>query len=310
MLLALHVAPDPDCAASVLAMDLFLRRLGKKTKIISYSPIPPDLCTLSGLEKVEILDFGKVDFHRFDLFIALDSFSQKMITRGSFPRRFPNGFRIINIDHHLANSRFGHYNYVAKASATAELIYDLFNLWKVKIDKALAEILLAGIVSDSGCFQIAGTQAKTLRTCADLTDKGAVLFDNVVNYFRSYSLKTLKYWSRILDNMRLDDSGLFVWSVFSQADKEELAIQPVDIKEAASLFAPVVKGTEFGIILNEETETLTRGSLRARTDFDVSRIAVELGGGGHKGAAGFSLNLPLEEAEKKVLETVRKYIKN
>ncbi len=310
ILLALHVSPDPDSAASVLAMDLVLKRMRKKTQIISYGQLPAGILAFPGIEKVETADFSRLSLADFDLFIALDCAQKRMITRSVWPERLPAGFKIINIDHHLTNDKFGRINLVSLVSSTAELVYDLLRLWEVKIDQKLASLLFWGIVSDTGCFQYPNTRPQTLRTAADLIEGGASLNDCVLQEFRSYSFKTLKYWGRILDNMQMDESGRFVWSKITQAETRELGVRPTEIMAAASLFAPIILGTEFGIILHEEAEDLTRGSLRSRAEFDVSRLAQELGGGGHQQSAGFSLSLPLAEAEKKILETARKFIKN
>ena len=308
ILLALHVSPDLDSAASVLAMDLVLKRMRKKTRTISFSQLPAGILAFPGVEKVEVADFSKLDLTDFDLFIALDSAQKRMITRSAWPEKLPRGFKIINIDHHLTNDKFGQINLVSLVSSTAEVIYDLLKLWEVKIDKKLANPLFWGIFSDTGCFQYPTTKPKTLRIAANLMEKGVSFNECVLRVFRSYNFKTLKYWGRILDNMQLDESGKFVWSKLSQEERRELGVDPTEIESAASLFAPIILGTEFGIILHEEAVNLTRGSLRSRADFDVSQIAQELGGGGHKQAAGFSVNLPLLEAEKKVLEVVRKAI--
>lgn len=310
ILLAVHVSPDVDSVASVLALNMVLEKMNKKTKIISFGQIPPRLFYLSGIEKIEHADFGKIDLKDFDLFVSLDCAAERMITRSQYPREFPQKFKIINIDHHITNTKFGDVNLIKYLSSTAEILLELFKFWKIKIDKKLAQLLFAGIFSDTGCFQYPNTAAGTLIKAADLMKKGASLNENVLYGLRSYSFKTLKYWGKVLDNMKIDERGKFVWSKISKIEKDELGIDPAEIEMAASNFAPIVKSTEFGIILVEETEGFVRGSLRSRQDFDVSKIAVVLGGGGHRQAAGFSLEMPLEEAEEKVLGVARRYLKN
>lgn len=310
ILLAVHVSPDIDSVASVLALDTVLEKLGKKTRIISFGQIPQRLFYLQGIEKIEHADFGKIDLKDFDLFVVLDCAAERMITRSDYPQKFPEKFKIINIDHHVTNTKFGDVNFIVFLSSTAEILYELFKSWKIKIDKDLASLLFAGIFSDTGCFKYSLTTSDTLRSAADLMDEGASLNNEVLHQFRSYNMNTLKYWGKVLENMELDESGKFIFSKISCQEKEDLGISADDIQEAASLFAPIVEGTEFGIILIEENCNLIRGSLRSRDDFDVSKLAVGLGGGGHKQAAGFSLELPHEEAERKVLEIARKFINN
>lgn len=310
ILLAIHVSPDLDGITSVLAMEKILRRMGKKTRIISFSQIPSRLQFFPGTEKIETKDFAKINFGDFDLFISLDSAQERMITRSPYPKKFPPSFKVVNIDHHLTNTRFGDINLVSLVSSTTEILYQLLKIWEMKIDRALARLLFYGIFADSGCFQYSSTSAETFRIAADLIEKGASLPEAVLHSFRSYNLKTLKYWGRVLDNMQIDVRGKFIWSKISKAEREELGVEVTEVEGAANLFAPIVSGTEFGIILIEESDGLVRGSLRSREAFDVSKIAVKLGGGGHKAAAGFSLNMSLEEAEKKILEVARKYLTN
>ena len=200
ILLAVHVSPDVDSLASVLAMDTVLERLRKKTKIISFGQIPPRFSYLYGVVKIEQADFSRVNLDQFELFIALDCAAERMITRSQYPSQFPDKFKIINIDHHLTNTKYGQINLIVELSSTAEIIFELFKIWKIKIKKEQAQLLLAGIFSDTGCFQYPLTTANTLRNAADLIDNGACLNTEVLQLLRSYSLKTLKYWGRILDN--------------------------------------------------------------------------------------------------------------
>ena len=306
ILIPLHVSPDGDCIGSVLAMDLFLRSLGKKTKIISYSKIPKNYFFLPGMAEVEIVDFAKLNLSDFDLFIFLDIGQETMITKNQLPQKFPWSFKSINIDHHFTNTNFSGVNLIdKKTSSCCELLYDLFRYWKVEIDKQTANLLFLGIFSDTGCFQYPSTSSKTFKKASGLIEKGADLNQTVLMQFRSYGLKTLKYWGKVLENMSLDESGKFVWSKVSREELRQLDIQPEEIEGAASLFCPVTAGTEFGIIL-DECEGFIKASLRSRSGYDVSSFAREFGGGGHKQAAGFILKMPLEEAEKKVLEIARR----
>lgn len=310
ILLALHVSPDGDCLASVLAMDLVLRKMGKKVKIISYSQINDRLSyfnQFSSVNKIEIEDFSEINFSKFDLFIALDTAQERMITRSLYPK-LPANIKTINIDHHVTNPKFGDINLILSSSSTSEIIYTLLEFWKIPISKNLAKILFGGIFSDTGCFQYPMTSPQTFLIASDLLNKGASLDEAVLAIFRSYNFITLKYWGKILDNLRIDESKKFIWSTISLEDKENLGIYPSDMESASSLFAPIVEGTEFGIILIEERPLQIRGSLRSRKNFDVLKIAIECGGGGHKQAAGFSLDMSLEQAEKKVLEIARRLL--
>lgn len=306
VLLCLHVSPDLDCLSSVLAMARVLRRMRKEVRIISFSQIPPLISFLPGAEEIEIADFAKIDLSGFSLMVALDTAQERMITRSRFPKKLPKDFKIVNIDHHFSNTFFGDINLIMEVSSTAELLYRLFKYWRIKVDKELAEILLYGIVSDTGCFRYSLTSSETFKIASEILEKGVDFEKIVLNTFKSYNFKTLKYWGKILENMEIDEEAGFVWSKISKKECEELGVLPTDIEGAADFFCGVVRGTRFGIILNEEAEGCVRVSLRTREDFNVAKLAEKFGGGGHKAAAGLFLELPFEEAEKRIVEEARK----
>jgi len=312
ILLSFHVSPDGDCVGSTLAFERFLKKLGKNTKIISFSKIPSNFRYLPGIEKVEIENFKRIDFNKYDLFVCLDVATEKLITKSPYPKdEFPGNFKVINIDHHISNSKFGDINLVENLSSTCEVVYELFKLWKISIDKTMAQLLFLGLFTDTGCFQYPSTTEKSFLIGADLMKKGANLQETVLAQYRSYSFRTLKYWGVVLDNMQMDKSNKFVWSKVSRREVEDLGIESEDeITAASSFFAPITKGIEFGIIL-DENEGFIKASLRSRSNFDVSKLAEEFGGGGHKQAAGFILSgVSLDEAEEQVLEVARRAIEN
>jgi phosphoesterase RecJ-like protein len=312
ILLSFHVSPDGDCVGSTLAFERFLKKIGKNTKIISFSKIPSNFRYLPGIEKVEIENFKRIDFKKYDLFVCLDIATEKLITKSPYPKdEFPNTFKVINIDHHISNSKFGDINLVENLSSTCEVLYELFKLWKVSIDKTTAQLLFLGLFTDTGCFQYPSTSEKSFLMGAELMKKGASLQETVLAQYRSYNFRTLKYWGLVLDNMQMDKSKKFVWSKISMREIEDLGIESEDeIAAASSFFAPITKGIEFGIII-DENEGFIKASLRSRSNFDVSKLAQNFGGGGHKQAAGFILTgVDLDEAEEQILKVSREAIKN
>lgn len=312
ILLAFHVSPDGDCVGSTLAFERFLKKSGKNTKIISFSKIPSNFRYLPGIEKVEVENLKRINFKKYDLFICLDVATEKLITKSPYPKdEFPSTFKVINIDHHISNTKFGDINLVENLSSTCEVLYKLFKIWKISIDKIMAQLLFLGLFTDTGCFQYPSTSEKSFLMGSDLMKKGASLQETVLAQYRSYNFRTLKYWGLVLDNMQMDKSGKFVWSKVSRREVEDLGIESEDeIAAASSFFAPITKGIEFGIIL-DENEGFIKASLRSRSNFDVSKLAEEFGGGGHKQAAGFILTgVSLDEAEEQVLETARQAVAN
>lgn len=305
ILIPLHLSPDGDSLGSCLAMTRFLEKKGKKASLVSCSEIASSFKTLIGVEKIQITDLSQLDFSQFDLFLALDIAQLSMISRNLANLVLPPKLKIVNIDHHLTNTNFGGINLVDQTnSSTAEMLYELFSDWQEPIDSIMAQLLFLAIFSDTGCFQYPCCSIKTMKIATQLREKGANLNKTVLEQFRSYSFKNLKYWALVLQNTQLDKSGLFTWAKTTLKQREALGIGPGDMQAAASLFCPVTEGTEFGIILDEQ-KGFVKASLRSRQGFDVSSLAVLLGGGGHQLSAGFVLRTSLEEAEKIVLKIAR-----
>ena len=67
-----------------------------------------------------------------------------------------------------------------------------------------------------------------------------------------------------------------------------------------SSFPRTVAGVCMAATLRETSNDGTKISVRAIPGYDATKVTVRFGGGGHKGAAGASLRMSLEEAAKAV----------
>lgn len=309
ILLPLHLHPDGDSIGSTLAFCYVLNKWQKEALPVSSDPPPENFSFLPLINKVKHIDFTEIDLSKFDLIIALDNSSLSRFTNKKLPAALKN-FSIVNIDHHLTNTKFGQVNLILpKKTSTCEILYDLFIDWQIEIDETLATLLCFGIFTDTGCFRFPNTTSDVFRKTAKLLDLGAPLSEFVFQTFRGLRLKTLKYYGKVLENMKTDEKHKFVWSAVPYEEFKQLDADGSEIQGAANLFCQSVAETKFGLILDERESDVVCGSLRSRTGFDVSKIAKALGGGGHKLAAGFRLEMPLDKAEKKVLSVARRVSK-
>ncbi len=309
ILLNCHRSPDPDAFGSALAMYQVLKKMGKKVEVICPNELPESVKFLAYSEKIQVVDFSTYNFLRFDLFIVLDSASWYMVS-GDKDIKVPS-LPLIVIDHHKTNEKFGNINLVdAKVSSVGELLYLIFKDWKVEIDRNIATALLTGIIGDTGVFRFSNTSLKTLEAAIKLLKGGADKEKIIFHLYRSMGFNTLKMWGEFLTGMKFEKKFKFVWSALPYNKFLEYG-RPLQAHEgAASMFAGVVKGVDFGIIMLEKQEGKLSVSFRARTDFDVSKIALVLGGGGHKAAAGVIIQgLAFTKAVEKVLQTAKKFAK-
>lgn len=285
-------------------MKYFIERdLGKKVKLISPDPLGNVFESFDFYKEVEFgKGVGDFNLDEFDLILLLDHGALSYY--GDSKINFPKD-SLINIDHHETNSYFGDLNYVDdKRPSTCSILIDLFKEWGVKFDKELSTRLLLGLYTD--------TQELSLEVSA-LID-GAFLYENGGDYMKivdsikfNVSLKMKKYFALITNNFRIERFGNYNIGVSSTSEKE---VEGIDLTLSEIRLAPNylqdIREVDFLFTLME-ADNLIKGSFRSRKNVNVSLFAKELGGGGHKFAAGFILPLiPLKEAEKKVFDAIRK----
>jgi len=311
ILLNCHRGPDPDSIGSTLAMKLVLEQMGKSVDVICPTKsISKQTDYLTGYKEINLgADFYNFDYTIYDLFITLDTPNVSLLT--GVDKSLDFNIPTVVIDHHYISLLKGEINILDdKATSVGEMVYLISEDWKVKLDKEIAECLLTAIIGDTGSFAYPHVTPKTLRIAADLMDLGADKNMIVTRIYRSENFHILKFWSEILEKMEIDNENRFVWAFIPYSTyKEYEHIEDVKAK-SASLFAPIVEGTDFGFIAIEEAPNLMSISFRGRTDFDTSAIARELGGGGHKASSAVKIEgLDFDEAVEKVLTAVRKYAK-
>jgi len=308
ILLNCHRGPDPDSIGSALAMKEVLFGLGKDVMIICPSLIPEDLHFLEGSKDIKKVDFKTFDFSIYDLFIVMDTPTYGIVANSKEIDK-PN-IKMVVIDHHHTNVGYGNINLIdSKVTSTSELLYKIFSDWSISLDKKSATDLLTGIIGDTGAFQYRGVGKSTLLVAGDLIDLGADKDEIIYNIYRNINFMTIKFWGKVIEMMHEENKYRFVWSAIPLSLYEKYGKDSSAKVDGANLFFPVVKNTDFGVIMVETDKNVLAVSYRSRKDFDVSKIAEEVGGGGHIAAAGAKVEGPFDEAVEKVLAGCRKYAK-
>jgi bifunctional oligoribonuclease and PAP phosphatase NrnA len=310
ILINCHYKPDADGIGSGLAIYLALKKLGNfEIELICPSKISESYNYLPGFEKIKQVNYSEFDFSKYDLWIIPDAANWWQIS--GVLDFAPPKIKVINFDHHETNEVGFENSIVSKGlSSTTELLYDVFEDWGVELNKDMATALLSGVVGDTGVFRYTNVTSKTLEIGKKLMDLGADKNLIVMKTYGSIPFNEMKFWGRILDLMQFEKEYNFVWVAISLEEYEKYG-RPVEAKSAsASNFASVVEGTDFGIIIVEEKKDFVTCSFRSRGNFDISKMASELGGGGHKEAAGARIiGLSFDDAVKKVLDVARKNAK-
>jgi len=298
ILIITHKNPDGDGLGALSALAQFLHARQKKYELFCRDRITASDNFLPLLYKVTSNPqiFNKI----FDLIIVLDSGSLDYAGIEDLLSNLPVGYLLINIDHHASNSYFGQLNLVVEtASSASEIIYDLFKIWRVPITKDIATALLNGIVFDTGAFSNAGTTLTCLQAASHLLNLGARHKEINEKKFRDKSLNLLKLWGRAFERLQYNQKCELAYTVITLNDFKELGLE-VDAGNGLSNFFNELAGAKIVLVITEQADGLIKGSLRTTSDdVDVAELAKAWGGGGHKKAAGFSVNGKLFYNENK-----------
>jgi len=294
-LLTAHEGPDGDALGSLLAMHAILTQTGKDSVMFLGAkefPLPVEYRFLPLEEVFHEPPADVVD--RTLVFLDCGNIDRMPV---SFLQR--ENAKIINIDHHHDNTRFGTTNLVdTDASCTAEIVYGLAQRLGAEITPEIASALYVGLVTDTGRFMYGNTGPAAHRMAAELIDAGVDVHDTYRRLYERVPIEKLRLISRALAGVeRYEDGRLAV--AYISADDYVAANADEVLTEGVIDFVRSLEGTQLAAVIRDKTDggrAARKVSLRSTNGaIDVSAIARKHGGGGHERAAGFSTDLPYDE---------------
>lgn len=289
-----HNGPDADTIGSVLALNEYVKKMGKHSDIACSDHVLP-------YNEIGIpFSFkfpDQLDLVSYDAVIACDS-----VERGfdKIKEKLKKEQATVLIDHHPDITTKGDVNIIDPAySSTCEIIYDFFKSIQADITSTMATAIMVGILGDTGNFQHANTTPKVMEIASDLMKKGASFSKIIESFFSNKKFSTLKLWGKAFEKARINPTTGMIATVLTQNDIQECSASSEDIGQVASILN-TVPGTKFSLILSERADGKIKGSLRSEEykGVDVSRIAHRFGGGGHKLASGFEVKGKIVETSK------------
>lgn len=303
-LVVAHIHLEGDALGSELALARLLKRMGKKVTVVNEDRAPQEYNFLPDIDSI-CLEIKPIPY---DVAIFVDC--SDFFRIGKVSKIIQKDKPMINIDHHISNTYFGHINWVnPQASCASEMVYQLFKALRVKINKDDAVLLYTGIMVDTGSFKYATTSSLTHRVAADLLKQGLDVYGIQRSVNESMSFETVKSFAKIIVTLQKDKSGKCAWlqikySLFK--NNPALAEQTDSVLN----FARSIKGVEVALLFKEiQANKEVRVNLRSRGKVDVNTIASVFGGGGHKMASGCTLKGTLKETVAKVTAEVKKRIR-
>jgi len=302
ILVTSHLDPDGDSIGSQLALRDWLRDSGKEVRIINQGKTPSKYLFLDEESAIEDFDSAKTIDWIVDLIFILECPNLERI--GEVKKLLKEGTKVINIDHHPDNSFFGDIIYVdTQASALGEIIYELLIYSGYRLNKLTATQLYAAILTDTGRFRFSNTTPKALRIGAELINLGANPreINNLIYYNNSNA--SLKLLGFLLLNLETYTDGKISSLVIDQQTLKELKVSKEDTEGFVD-YSLFLKGTEVGVLFTQKNDSKTKVSLRSQNSFDVSALARAFGGGGHRNAAGCTVDQDLNSTKELILKKI------
>ena len=295
-----HSRPDGDSIGSQLAMAFALRALGKDVTVVNFDPAAPALMAFPGVPDIVIAPDVQGEF---DAAIVMEC--------SDYARTGVKGlekFFTINIDHHPGNTGYGQINWFdPSAAACAEMVFDVVEALGVRMSVEIGTHVYVAILTDTGSFHFSNLSPRTFEICRRLLEAGVDPVRVARQVYDNATVPKLKLCGAVLEGLRVDDTGRIAALYLDQQmaavigatydDTEGVINQPLTVKEIqAVVFFKQVEGRHF------------RVSLRSKGDVDIGAVAKEFGGGGHKNAAGCSVDGHIDELRNIFVEKMRRAI--
>lgn len=285
-LILTHRRPDGDTIGSAAALCLGLRQRGKTAHLLRNPDFTDKFAFLyQGLTRDAA---GEAD-----TIVTVDVAAPDMLPNAFGPLAERAALRI---DHHGTGTSFTARELVApEAAACGEIIYDLLLEMGVTLDKAMADALYTAVSTDTGCFRYANTGARTFTVAAACVQAGCDLNGINLSLFETNSLARLRVQAYLVENARFLYDGKIAICPLPGSVEARLGASEDDMDNISS-FPRTIEGVRIAATLRENRDGSVKLSVRAVPGYDAGAICQRFGGGGHKGAAGATVHLPLEQA--------------
>ena len=289
-----HRRPDGDTLGCAAVLCRGLRQLGKTAHVLHNPEITAKYAPfLEGLTKPSA--------EAEDTVVCVDVAADTML-----PECFKALGFDLRIDHHRGDRSFTKNELVIPtAAACGQIVYDVLMQMGAKLDVPMANALYTAISTDTGCFRYANTRPDTFRVAAACADVSTDLPQLNQMLFETNSLARLKIQGWMVENARfLADGQICVCALPLEVEKA-IGVTEDDM-ENISGYPRTIEGVKIAATLRQEASGKVKLSVRCPPEYDASAICAKFGGGGHRGAAGASMDMTLTEATEAVIAAMPK----
>lgn len=298
-LISTHIHADGDAIGSILALARMIYLMGRSCRILLHDrEIDLKYSFLAGFDCIE--SYLPSTHDRPASYVILAD-TPTVARIGNVARLIGTKTRILNIDHHASNVRFGAVNLVDEdACATSELVFALVKALKLRVDKEMATQLYTGVMFDTGRFRYSNLH-RAFPAGAALLNLGADAASTAEAVYGQKSYRSVKILGHALASLELHFRGRVALMTLPHS-----VIRRVTDLEGIVDYAISISGVEVAALLKEQRPRQFRISLRSRRTFDVNDLARDFLGGGHPNASGCCIDGDSAYVKKALLKAIRK----
>lgn len=297
-----HTRPDGDALGSGVALCVALENAGKKAYMCCMDAPPEKFKYNPSFDRV-INELPDTDY---DTIVTVDCADTARM--GLFSKKYKKFKKpTINFDHHITNEGYASLNYIKECPATCEIMTEFLVSSGYEITEEIANLLMLGLITDSGNFAHQDVSEHTFKIAAFLRSKGADVSLIIYNMFRRQTKARALLYGRVIKNIGFALDDKLAYLVITDKDVEECGADK-SLTEGFVDFPLTIDGVEVSVSFLEYKENQYKASLRSKGNVNVNSVAVSFGGGGHKFASGCKLIGSLEEVKEKLIFAFSKII--
>ena len=304
IVLSTHMNPDGDGLGSAVAMHSYISNLGVDCRIIQISNFPDQYSFLNDRNIIETYDLTIHDswLAKVDLALIFDIGAYNRLGPLG-DRLFSNKTKVINIDHHpkLNDERFYEHYINIEAAATGEMVYDFLQENQINMNEVIAKGIYTAVMTDTGSFRHNNTNQKSHKIAMDCL---AYDIDNSKIYqsiYENKSVAQISLLAKVIDNLRFDLDGKVASFIISKNMINDSGITPDEV-DGFTDFVRSINRVEVAIMVCENELEKCRINFRSKGKYTINNIAKEFGGGGHKFAAGATVEGKTDIVLQKILD--------
>lgn len=298
-LITTHIDPDGDAIGSTFSLAWILQAMEKDPIVYLRDPIP---YMYQFLPKPRKVVHSMMPDGAFDAVFALDC--GNLFRVGTGYERLKNMGPIVNIDHHTTNETFGVINLINEgASSVGEILYNLFGRLEAPITFEPAVNLYTAILTDTGSFRYPNTNPEAFLICEEMIRVGVSPSYVAQMVYENHPKERFQLLGSVLATLETYNKDSVAIARVTQ-DMFRTTGTTREYTEGFVEFIKEIRGIDVAILVREINAQQCKISMRSKGNTDVAKICSLFGGGGHKKAAGCTIDGTIREVQERLKEVL------